>query len=40
VNDFQLPACGAPTNKGNGCAFVRSLLDDNGDSRVLYNLEN
>lgn len=40
VNVFQLAAFDTPTNKGNGSSLVLSLLDNNGGSRVLYNLEN
>lgn len=40
VNVFQLAAFDAPTDKGNGSALVLSLLDNNGGSRVLYNLKN
>jgi hypothetical protein len=40
VNVFQLAAFDAPVNKGNGSSLVLSLLDNNGGSRVLYNLMN
>lgn len=39
IDVFQLAVFDAPSGKGNGSALVLSLLDNNGGTTVLYNLE-
>jgi hypothetical protein len=39
ANVFQIAAYDAPSGQGNGSALILSLLDNNGGSLALYNLE-
>jgi hypothetical protein len=39
ANVFQVAAYDAPSGEGNGSGLILSLLDNNGGSLPLYNLE-